>query len=135
MTAVSVYAIFADAEEAERIGRTVVEERLAACINILGPCRSIYRWQGKVEQAKEWMLMMKCSESQCEELKRALPHLHGYDVPELIMLPIADGHDRIKKWQYLEHDAGAYPQPPDGSVFLFPDSARSGRVSFYGPGP
>jgi len=51
MTVVSVYAIFADSEEAERIGRTVVEERLAACINILPSCRSIYRWQGAVESA------------------------------------------------------------------------------------
>ena len=53
MSVVSVYAVFADADEAERIGRTVVEERLAACVNILGPCRSIYRWQGEVETADE----------------------------------------------------------------------------------
>ena len=53
MSVVSVYVVFANAEEAERVGRAVVEERLAACINILGPIRSIYRWQGAVESAEE----------------------------------------------------------------------------------
>ncbi|MDQ3482765.1 MAG: divalent-cation tolerance protein CutA, partial [Pseudomonadota bacterium] len=53
MSIVSVYAVFADAEEAERIGRAVVEEGLAACINILGPCRSIYRWKGRIETSDE----------------------------------------------------------------------------------
>jgi len=52
MSILSVYAVFANAEQAERVGRTVVEERLAACVNILGPIRSIYRWQGKIETAK-----------------------------------------------------------------------------------
>ena len=53
MSVVSLYVLFANAQEAERIGRAVVEERLAACINILGPVRSIYRWQGSVETADE----------------------------------------------------------------------------------
>jgi len=59
VTVVSVYAIFADAEEAEHIGRTVVEERLAACINILAPSRSIYRWQGRIESADEVPAILK----------------------------------------------------------------------------
>ena len=59
MSTVSVYAVFANAEEAERIGRTVVEERLAACINILAPVRSIYRWQGKIETADEVAAIFK----------------------------------------------------------------------------
>ena len=59
MSTVSVYAVFANAEEAERIGRTVVEERLAACINILTPIRSIYRWQGKIETADEVAAIFK----------------------------------------------------------------------------
>ena len=59
MSVVSVYAVFADAEEAERIGRTVVEEQLAACVNILGPIRSIYRWEGKIETADEVAAIFK----------------------------------------------------------------------------
>ena len=59
MSVVSVYAVFADAAEAERIGRTVVEERLAACINILGPVRSVYRWKGAVETADEFAAIFK----------------------------------------------------------------------------
>jgi periplasmic divalent cation tolerance protein len=80
---------------ATALAHRLVDEQLVACVNIVGPVESVYRWQGKVEQTKEWMLMMKCSESQCEELKRALPRLHGY---ELILLPIADGHAPYLDW-------------------------------------
>ena len=59
MSVVSVYAVFANPEEAERIGREMVEERLAACVNILGPIRSIYRWQGAVETADEVAAVFK----------------------------------------------------------------------------
>ena len=59
MSIVSVYAVFANAEEAERIGRTVVEERLAACVNMLGPIRSIYRWKGRIETADEVAAIFK----------------------------------------------------------------------------
>ena len=83
---------------ATALAHRLVDEQLVACVNIVGPVESVYRWQGKVEQTKEWMLMMKCSESQCEELKRALPRLHGYEVPELILLPIADGHVPYLDW-------------------------------------
>ena len=61
MSVLSIYAVFADADEAERIGRTVVEERLAACVNILGPVRSIYRWQGTIETADETAAIFKTS--------------------------------------------------------------------------
>ena len=62
MSVVSVYAVFADAEEAERIGRPVVEERLAACANILGPVRSIYRWKGAIETADEVAAIFKTTD-------------------------------------------------------------------------
>ena len=68
MATVSVYAVFANAEEAERIGRTVVEERLAACINILGPCRSIYRWEGAIETVEEVPAILKTHSWQADEL-------------------------------------------------------------------
>lgn len=88
MTIVSVYAIFADADEAERIGRTVVEDRLAACINILGPCRSIYRWEGEVETAEEVPAILKTHSWQADELIERIAALHSYDVPCIAVWPI-----------------------------------------------
>ena len=68
MSVVSVYAVFANAEEAERIGRTVVEERLAACVNILGPIRSIYRWKGAIETADEAAAIFKTDDAHADAL-------------------------------------------------------------------
>jgi periplasmic divalent cation tolerance protein len=88
MSVVSVYVLFANAEEAERIGRTVVEERLAACINILGPVRSIYRWQGDVETADEVAAILKTSHVEADALITRIAGLHSYDVPCIVTWPI-----------------------------------------------
>jgi len=88
MTIVSVYAIFADADEAARIGRQVVEERLAACINILAPCRSIYRWQGAVETADEVAAILKTTLAMADVLIARVAALHSYDVPCVAVWPI-----------------------------------------------
>jgi len=88
MSVVSVYVVFADAEEAERIGRTVVEEKLAACINILGPCRSIYRWKGKIETADEVPAILKTHSWQADALIARIAALHSYDVPAISVWPI-----------------------------------------------
>ena len=83
MSIVSVYCVFADEEEARRIGRTVVEERLASCINILGPCRSIYRWEGKIEEAEEFPALLKTSAAAADRLVKRLAELHSYEVPAI----------------------------------------------------
>jgi periplasmic divalent cation tolerance protein len=88
MSVVSVYVVFANAEEAERIGRTVVEERLAACINILSPVRSIYLWQGKVETANEVAAILKTHHWQSDALMARIAALHSYDVPCIVTWPI-----------------------------------------------
>ena len=88
MSVVSVYCIFANAEEAERIGRTVVEEGLAACINILAPCRSIYRWQGAIETAEEVPAILKTSAEAADALISRIDGLHSYDVPCIAVWPI-----------------------------------------------
>ena len=88
MSAVSVYVLFANAEEAERIGRTVVEERLAACINILGPVRSIYRWQGSIEKADEVAAILKTSQTEADALIMRIAGLHSYEVPCIVTWPI-----------------------------------------------
>lgn len=88
MSAVSVYVLFANAEEAEQIGRTVVEERLAACINILGSVRSIYRWQGSIETADEVAAILKTSQAEADALIMRIAGLHSYEVPCIVTWPI-----------------------------------------------
>ena len=88
MSVVSVYCVFANAEEAERIGRTVVEEGLAACINMLGPCRSIYRWQGVVETTDEVPAILKTRADTSDALMARLAGLHSYDMPCIAVWPI-----------------------------------------------
>lgn len=88
MTVISVYAVFADAEEAERIGRAVIEERLAACINIVSPVRSIYRWQGAVETSDEVAAILKTSYAAVDRLIARIAALHSYEVPCVVTWPI-----------------------------------------------
>ena len=88
MSVISVYAVFADAVEAERIGRQMVEERLAACVNIIGPVSSIYRWKGAVETADEVAAIFKTSDRQADALMSRIAALHSYDVPCVITWPI-----------------------------------------------
>ena len=88
MSVVSVYAVFANAEEAERIGRTMVEEQLAACVNILGPIKSIYRWQGTIESADEVAALFKTHHWRTDALIARVAELHSYDLPCIESWPI-----------------------------------------------
>ena len=88
MSVVWIYAVFADAEEAERIGRTVIEERLAACINVLSPVRSIYRWKGKIDTADEVAAILKTHHWRSDALIARIAELHSYDVPCVVSWPI-----------------------------------------------
>ena len=88
MSIVSVYAVFASTEEAERIGRTVVEERRAACINILSPVRSIYRWKGEIESTEEVAAILKTSDASAAALMARIAALHSYDVPCVVAWPV-----------------------------------------------
>jgi periplasmic divalent cation tolerance protein len=94
----SVYAVFADAREAESVARAVVEERLAACANILGPCRSIYRWQGKAEEADEVAAIFKTSEAAAPRLVARIAALHGYEVPAIAIWPISEAVAAYASW-------------------------------------
>ena len=88
MTVVTVYAVFANADEATRIGRAIVEEKLAACVNILAPCHSIYRWQGTIETATEVPALFKTELSKADALIARVTELHSYDVPAIVVWPI-----------------------------------------------
>jgi periplasmic divalent cation tolerance protein len=98
LSIVAVYCIFADAAEAERIGRTVIEERLVACINILAPCRSIYRWQGKIEEAQEVPAILKTSAAQAGALIARIAELHSYEVPAITVWPIERLFSAYGEW-------------------------------------
>lgn len=80
------------------LARQLVEKGCIACANIAGPIESVYLWQGQLEQTPEWMLMMKCAKKQVEGLKAAIVELHDYELPELIVLPIVDGHLPYLSW-------------------------------------
>ena len=88
MTVVTVYAVFADAEEAERIGRTIIEERLAACVNILAGCRSIYRWEGAIETAAETPALFKTTTGKVDALIARVTEVHSYSRPAIVVWPI-----------------------------------------------
>lgn len=98
MRIVSVYCVFANAQEAERIGRIVVEERLAACINILAPCRSIYRWEGRIETSREVPAILKTAADRGEELIARLGQLHSYDVPAITAWPVEQAFPAYAQW-------------------------------------
>lgn len=99
---VSVYAVFADAGEAQRIARAVVDERLAACANLLGPCRSIYRWQGAVEEADEVAAIFKARADKAEALVARIAALHSYDVPAIAVWPIERAWPAYADWVAAE---------------------------------
>jgi len=86
------------AGEAEKIARGLVEERLAACVNIVSGLRSIYRWKGKVEDAGEWLLVVKSRRDLFPAVREAIGRLHSYELPECIALPVADGSETYLAW-------------------------------------
>lgn len=100
----TIYAVFSDAEEAARIAEAVVDERLAACANILGPCRSVYRWQGAVVRAEEVPALFKTGAAQAEALIARIAALHSYDVPAAVAWPIAAAHPAYEAWVREETD-------------------------------
>ena len=102
MTATSPYVIVLTTWPAEAdaapFARTLVEERLAACVNVLPPMRSIYRWEGAVEETTERQLIIKTTAVRVEALKARLSTLHPYDVPECLVIPITSGSDDYLRW-------------------------------------
>jgi len=85
-------------DEASKIARQLVERRLAACVNIVPQIESIYRWQGKVESAQEWLLLIKTDASQFPAIREAIRELNSYDLPECIVIKIEDGEAEYLAW-------------------------------------
>ncbi len=85
-------------EEARKIARHLVAHRLAACVNIVPKVTSVYRWQGQVEEASEWFLMVKTTQSAFAEVREAIAHLHSYELPECVCLSVEDGSPDYLQW-------------------------------------
>jgi periplasmic divalent cation tolerance protein len=86
------------AEEATRLGKTLVEERLAACATLMPPVHSIYRWQGKIESSAETLLLLKTAVDQLPDLEARLQELHSYQTPEFLVLAIEAGSHSYLEW-------------------------------------
>ncbi len=95
---VVVYVTCGSSREGRRIGRALVENRLAACVNLVGPIRSFYRWQGKICDDREFLLVIKSSRRVFRELRGLVEKLHSYQVPEVICLPIVEGSAKYLAW-------------------------------------
>ena len=93
-----VFVTCGSEEEALNISRALVEEQLAACVNLISPVRSIYRWEGKIWDEKEWLLIIKTQGKRFDELEKKVKSLHSYSVPEIIALPIIAGSYSYLDW-------------------------------------
>ncbi len=85
-------------EEAEKITQYLVEQKLAACVQIIGPIASIYRWKGKVETANEWLCLIKTREEFYDKVETTIKKLHSYETPEIIAVPIIKGSKEYLNW-------------------------------------
>lgn len=86
------------AEEANKIAAALVERRLAACVNVIAPVSSVYRWKEKVERAQEWLLLIKTTADGADAVSDALKELHSYELPECVVLPIEGGSEAYLAW-------------------------------------
>jgi periplasmic divalent cation tolerance protein len=93
-----VLSTFPDAEKAAQVARMLIDERLAACVNLVATVRSIYRWQGAIQDDAEALAIIKTTADRYAALAARLAELHPYDVPEIIAVPLADGHPPYLAW-------------------------------------
>jgi periplasmic divalent cation tolerance protein len=85
-------------KQAEKLAHTLVDQRFAACVNILPNARSIYRWEGKIEDSAEWLLLIKSRRDLFAALRYEIQKMHTYEVPEVIAIPVVDGSDTYLGW-------------------------------------
>ena len=85
-------------DEANRLARLLVDSHATACVQIMGPIRSVYRWHGDVEAAEEWLLPAKTSTEQLSEVERLILEIHSYDTPEIAAVPIVSGTECYLTW-------------------------------------
>ena len=93
-----VYTTTDDRQEAEKIAVRLLELRLAACVQIVGPVRSIYRWKGAVESTEEWLCIVKTEDALYERLQEAITEMHHYETPQILALPVLHGSAPYLNW-------------------------------------
>ena len=98
-----------DQASAESLAETLVEARLAACVSILAPCRSVYRWQNAVERAEEVPLLIKTSESRYAALEEAIRSRHPYELPEIVAVPVSQALPAYLAWVAAETQNEPWP--------------------------
>jgi periplasmic divalent cation tolerance protein len=87
-----------DREAAVKLAQALVDRRLAACVNVLAECTSVFRWKGVVESAAEVPVLIKTRAARYEQVEAAIRELHPYDLPEIIAVPVSRGHDEYLQW-------------------------------------
>jgi periplasmic divalent cation tolerance protein len=97
-----VFSACGSAEEAQKLARHLVETRVAACVNVIPGVYSVFHWEGKVDEASEWMLIIKSTRARLEQLKSELRKVHSYSVPEVVAVPIVDGSTDYLDWMDRE---------------------------------
>lgn len=98
MSYLQVLVAAGSAEEAERLSAALLERRLAACVQVIGPISSRYRWQGKLEQAREWLCLAKTEAGRYPELETTVRELHSYEEPEIVATAIVAGSAGYLDW-------------------------------------
>ena len=93
-----VYVTAGSPAEGDRLARALVDERLAACVNRIGTVQSVYRWEGKLEQSEEQLLIIKTQKRLFAALEKRVRELHSYSVPEIVALPIIEGSQDYLRW-------------------------------------
>jgi periplasmic divalent cation tolerance protein len=99
---IQVSTTFDKRRDAEDVVRSLIEKRLAACVQICGPVTSVYRWQGNVEAAEEWVCVIKTRRDLYPQLESEIQSVHPYDEPEIIAVPIVQGSDGYLNWVLSE---------------------------------
>jgi periplasmic divalent cation tolerance protein len=114
-------------EQANRIARVLVDERLAACVNVIGPIRSVYRWRDAVEDETEYLLLAKTRAALCPRLERRVKELHTYEVPEVIAISPSSGSGAYLEW-LMESTAEAKRASQPRTIRKRPSPSSGKRV-------
>jgi periplasmic divalent cation tolerance protein len=106
-THIQVMTTVSSREDAQRIADALVDRRLAACVQVIGPIASTYRWEGKVTTDEEWLCLAKSREDLYPTLEQAIVELHPYELPEILAVPVLAGAAGYLAW--LDHEVGGRP--------------------------